>query len=265
MLQSNPKSNFDEKISVIMPAYNCDKYIVDAVNSVLNQTYCNIELLIVDDKSQDDTLNLVNQLANRDERVQVFENPINKGVSYTRNYAIQKATGKWLAFIDSDDVWRVDKLEKQIQVILSNNSEFVFSGCQFIDEFGDSIKSEFRVPKVVDYSTMLKQNYIPCSSVLVSKSLNLEFNETIPMIHEDYLLWLKLLEKCRSAHSVQEPLLFYRMLRNSRSSRRYLTIIKNFNMFRSLKFGYFKSFTYSLLNALRSTLKYLKIKVLFGK
>lgn len=253
------KIGFDKKISVIMPAYNCEKYIESAISSVLQQTYTNLELIVVDDKSADNTLKCLESIKEKDSRLIVFQNPINKGVSYTRNHAIKNASGEWLAFIDSDDVWEKDKLEKQIQIIESNESQFVFSGCNFIDENGTSIKSEFEVPKIVDYSAMLKQNFIPCSSVLVSSSLGLEFNENIHMIHEDYLLWLNLLKKCRFAHAVQEPLLNYRVLMNSRSSKRYLTLIKNYNMYRFLNYGYFTSVIFTIRNVLRSTVKYIKI------
>ena len=117
------------KISIITPAYNCEKYLEQSVDSVLSQTWQDWELLIIDDCSKDNTYALMQELAKKDERIRILQNPQNSGAAATRNNGVRQAAGEWIAFIDSDDLWEPDKLEKQMTLLLKiREAALVFTG-----------------------------------------------------------------------------------------------------------------------------------------
>jgi teichuronic acid biosynthesis glycosyltransferase TuaG len=207
-------------ISVIMPAYNCEKFVEAAVNSVLKQTYNNYELIIIDDCSHDDTTRIIDKLSKEDSRLRFYLNEKNQGVSATRNRAISLAKGEWVAFLDSDDCWESTKLEKQIQYVNTINASFLFTGVSYIDEDGKSYKGIFEVPEKVSYSQLLKQNVISCSSVLIKKKYIEKYKMEKDDTHEDYGAWLRILKVVPFAYGVNEPLLIYRRLRNSKSGNK---------------------------------------------
>ena len=210
------------KISIITPAYNCEKYLPDAVKSVLSQTFTDWELLIIDDCSKDNTYRYMKKLAEKDKRIRIFQNKVNSGSAATRNYGVRLARGEWIAFLDGDDLWREDKLEKQLAVIERNpEAEFLFTGSAFIEDDGMTIAHVLHVPEHVSRRKLLGQNVISCSSVLIRRELMLEF----PMpeeegIHEDFATWLAILEKVPKAYGVDEPLLIYRKALASKSGKK---------------------------------------------
>ena len=123
-------------VSIIMPAYNAENSLNNAIDSILNQTYKNWELIVVDDGSTDYTLKKIEEYSKLDSRIKSYPNPSNVGVSETRNNGIKHVKGNWIAFLDSDDIWHPDKLEKQIDFIQKTNAEFVFTAVEYIDEKG---------------------------------------------------------------------------------------------------------------------------------
>ena len=147
-------------VSVIMPAYNCEKYVVEAINSVLAQTYKNWELLVLDDGSNDNTLQVIEEFSKNDSRIKALPNGKNMGVSATRNRGIELATGEWIAFLDSDDMWESKKLEKQLEVAKEKEAEFLFTGSSYINEQGEPFKGIFEVPAKVNYKKLRNQNVI---------------------------------------------------------------------------------------------------------
>lgn len=225
-----PKIN--DLVSVVMPAYNCEKYIVEAVESVLKQTYSNLELIIIDDGSKDSTLEILNNYVKKDSRVKVFQNEKNSGVSATRNRGISIAKGNWIAFLDSDDIWGEDKLQKQMDCAEKYNAQFVFTGVSYIDEEGNSYNGVFQVPDQISYKKLLRQNVITCSSVLVQK----KYFENIKMekdeMHEDYAVWLRILRLGITAYGISAPLLTYRISRNSKSGNKIKTVKMTYKVFR---------------------------------
>ena len=200
------------KISIVTPAYNCEKYLEEAVNSVLAQSFEDWELLIIDDCSKDATWLRMQTLAKQDNRIRIFQNRQNSGSAATRNNGIRQARGEWIAFLDSDDLWRPEKLERQMSVLRKHpDASFLFTGSAFIEDDGMTIAHVLHVPEKVSRKKLLKQNVISCSSVLIRRELMLEF----PMpeedgIHEDFATWLAILSKIPCAYGVDEPLLVYR-------------------------------------------------------
>ena len=118
---------YRDLVSVITPAFNSGRFVAETISSVLSQTYQNWELIIVDDGSTDETVKIVKSFQEKDNRIQLFENESNKGSAFSRNLALRNAKGKWIAFLDSDDVWHPEKLEKQIKFMTENNCLFSYT------------------------------------------------------------------------------------------------------------------------------------------
>ena len=206
------------KVSVVMPAYNAEKYIKAAVQSVLNQTWTEFELLVIDDGSRDSTVEIVKGLMAEDHRIRLLENPENAGVSASRNLGVQQARGEWIAFLDSDDLWREDKLERQFSLGGLTGVDLIYSAAQCISEEGYVLDREFQVPVCVDYQSILRKNDLICSSVLLRRELALRFPFPVDQtLHEDYICWTNVLKNgCRAA-GVPLPLVLYRIRKGSKS------------------------------------------------
>ena len=148
-------------VSVILPVYNGEKTIEATVSSVLDQTYGNIEIIIADDASSDNTLDKCRSLAGSDNRIRIISNQANMGALGTRLKAAKTAIGEWIAFIDADDLWHREKLEKQIRLRDDTGSDIVYTASAFIDGNGKKYKWIMHVPDKVGYRRLLKQNPIP--------------------------------------------------------------------------------------------------------
>ena len=208
-------------VSVVMPAYNAQEYIEVAIRSVLSQTFSDFELLVVDDGSIDQTAEIIQRLAEEDERIVFLKNDQNSGVSATRNYAILQAKGEWIAFLDSDDLWRKDKLEKQLKLLQSYpDGVLSYTASAFIDKNGKRSSYIMEAPLEVNYQMLLRRNLLSCSSVMVKKEVIRRYPMGHDKMHEDYSTWLQILREVRCAYGINEPLLIYRLTANSKSSNR---------------------------------------------
>lgn len=257
-------------VSVIIPSYNSEKYIGETLESVCAQTYPDFEVLVMNDCSQDRTAEIVDMYAEKDPRIHLINLPGNKGVSHARNQGVEKASGEWIAFLDSDDMWTKDKLEKQLKLQESLNPknkgtadlDFLFTGSSFIDENGKPLASVLHVPEHVDFSELLKQNIISCSSVLIRRSLMLKY----PMpcsnqFHEDFATWLTILKNEKiEAYGLDEPLLVYRVTRSSRSGNKCKAACMTFRAYRYIGLSLIKSVQSWLVYSFRSIRKYAKIR-----
>lgn len=230
-------------VSIITPAYNVENYISQTIESVINQTYKNWEMIIIDDCSKDKTYFIMNDYAKTDNRIKIYKNIDNKGVCYTRNRAIDIAKGKYIAFLDSDDLWDTDKLSKQIQFMEKNKIILSYTGYRKINEDG-SKRGEIKVPKVLDYNELLKNCLIGFLTAIYNREkIGKYYFEDIKS--EDYIYWLKMLKKIKYAYGIEETLASYRVLKNSRSSNKIDIVkyhwsiyynIENLNFFESLKY-----------------------------
>ena len=246
-------------LSIVMPAYNCEKYVVEAINSVIAQTYQNWELLVLDDGSKDNTLQVINEFGYKDPRIRCMQNEQNMGVSATRNRGIELASSDWIAFLDSDDMWESTKLEKQIEIVEKKAAEFVFTGSSYINEEGEPYKGMFEVPEEVNYKKLRKQNVISCSSVLVKKKYFEKIKMEKDEIHEDYAVWLRILKLGVIAYGVNEPLLIYRISRNSKSGNKIKTIKMTYKVFRFIGINPIGSVYFMARHVIASVKKYNKI------
>ncbi|WP_068986193.1 MULTISPECIES: glycosyltransferase family 2 protein [Lysinibacillus] len=206
-------------VSIITPSFNSSRFIEDTVNSVLNQTYPHFELIIVDDCSKDNSLEMITAFSKKDERIKIYQLEKNSGAATARNYGIQVANGKYLAFLDSDDLWDQHKLEVQVKFMESNNYTFSFTNYNMIDEKGNSLNKTVTCPSVIDYNSLLKNTTIGCLTVM----LNIEQlgKPIMPNLQpEDTALWLKILRNNNKAYCLQEVLASYRIVGNSASSNK---------------------------------------------
>ena len=248
-----------ELVSVIMPAYNSARTLEDAASSVLEQTYENIELLIADDDSSDDTSEICQALASKDSRVHVITNQSNQGALKTRLKAIREAKGEWIAFLDSDDLWKPDKLSKQLALRNDTGCDLVYTGSSFIDENGQPYEWILHVPERTEYKQLLKQNIISNSSVLVKKDLFVRFapdNEDKHDMHEDFACWLGMLRAGHTARGIDEPLITYRLSKSSMSGNKLKAYSMNMYTYKYVGLGFFSRLYYQMCYSVNGIRKY---------
>lgn len=252
-------SNNEALVSIVMPAYNCERYVVEAINSILAQTYRNWELLVLDDGSKDNTLRIIEEFSQKDSRIKALPNGKNMGVSATRNRGIELASGEWIAFLDSDDMWKSEKLEKQFEIVEKEAAEFLFTGSSYINEEGEPYKGIFEVPEKITYKKLRNQNVISCSSVLVKKKYFEHIKMEKDEMHEDYAVWLRILKLGVTAFGVNEPLLIYRISRNSKSGNKMKTVKMTYKVFRFVGVNPIGSAYFMMRHVIASVGKYKKI------
>jgi len=218
-------------VTVIMPAYNCVHTVEQSVCSIIDQTMSDLELIVIDDGSTDQTFELLMRLKRRDPRIAVLRNDRNNGVAATRNRAINMAKGEYIAFLDSDDIWKADKLEKQIALLNKKNGDLCFTSYEFINVSGMPItQPPYIVPEKTNYYDMLRENTIGLSTVLIRRdAMQIQFERQ--WFHEDYVLWLTLLRTGKTAWGLQEVLVTYRL--GGRSSNKFKSAMNRWRIYRS--------------------------------
>lgn len=251
-------------ISIIMAAYNAEKTIEQAINSVLSQTYTNFELLVVNDCSTDRTAELVKSIAAKDSRVRLISNVKNSGVSYTRKHGLEEARGSWIAILDSDDAWAQEKLEKQIKLQKKTNADLLFTGSAFMDADGKPIDWYLRAPSEVTYRQLLKQNVLSNSSALVRKALYAKNYAVGDGMHEDFAIWLSILKEGKKAYGVDEPLLIYRIAKSSRSGNKVKAAKMNWNTYRYVGLNPIEAAYYEGWYMIKNVIKYTNLKISGG-
>lgn len=223
----------NEKVSIIMPAYNCEKFIAEAIRSVQAQTYTNWELIVVDDCSTDQTRTIIEKFAFEDKRIILLKNEKNSGAAASRNKAVESASGRYIAFLDSDDLWVNDKLEKQIGFMLSNHYSFTCTSYEKIDE--SSKKLGIVIPALnVDYEGLLKR--CPGNSTVIYDS-DVLGKYTIPLIKKrnDYIMWLAVIKDAKELHGLDTVLGFHRIGMKSISSNKFSLVKYHWRIYRDVE------------------------------
>lgn len=247
-------------ISIIMAAYNAEKTIGHSISSVLDQTYPNFELLVMNDCSTDGTEKLVESFAAKDSRVRLISNEKNSGVSYTRKHGLEEAKGEWIAILDSDDAWAPEKLEKQIALQEKTNADLLFTGSTFVDADGQPISWYLAAPAEVTYRRLLKQNILSNSSTLVRKELYAKHYASGDGMHEDFAIWLSILKEGRKAYGVDAPLLIYRIAKSSKSGNKFKAAKMNWNTYRYVGLNPVSALYYECWYMVKGLLKYKNLK-----
>lgn len=248
------------KCSVIIPMYNAERYIENTINSVLNQTEKNFEIICVDDCSTDNTVQIVKSLQEKDNRIILLKNEKNSRVSKTRNNGINNAKSDFVALLDADDMWEETFLEKVLNKRDEKNAQIVMSGESFMSNEGVRLEGEFIVKEEIAYKDLLKQNSISCSAVLVEKKLLIENPFHADEVHEDYLCWLTILKKIGKAYGVQEALSVRRLTVGSKSRNKFKAIKMSYNTYKKHGLNFFKRCFYTMCNAFNGLKKYSKVK-----
>lgn len=235
MILSMLESAKSELISIITPSYNSAGYISDTIRSIQWQSYQNWELIIVDDASKDNSVDVINQFVNCDARIKLHVFAENKGAAEARNFAISTAKGDFIAFLDSDDIWYEQKLEQQLDFMQRNNYPFTFTSYAFMDEAGNSLGDICHAKEKVNYSDYLKDSSIGCLTVMVNKAIIGEFRMPLLRSGQDMALWLLIMKRGFTAYGIDECLACYRIGKNSLSSNKLMTIVKVWRIYRHIE------------------------------
>lgn len=244
-------------VSIIMPAYNSERYMTEAIDSVISQSYKDWDLTVIDDGSSDRTFETASEFAQEDNRITVQRNSVNRGVVYSRNRGIQAARGPWIAFLDSDDVWKQERLTDQFELVREQNgASFVFTGTAYVNEIGEMSAYALRPPDRISFEDLLLHNPITCSSVLIKKELLKNDVAIHDGMHEDYAMWLSILRDEPYAYAVPRPLTVHRMTSGSKSSNKIQAARMNYRTLRHVGVGWLAALSKMVQYATRNFRKY---------
>lgn len=245
-----------------MPTYNSELFIKESIKSIQEQTHINWELLITDDCSTDNTISVIHSIQKTEKRIKLFQLSENRGSGYSRNNSIKMAQGEYIAFCDSDDIWLNNKLEAQLHFMLLKNFEFTFTNLSFINESSVIIKNRLSfIKEEVWYSDLLHNNYIPTSTVIISKELISNYKFPNYRKKQDYILWLAILKKENTAaRYFDKTLTLYRKHKDQTTNNKLKLITLHYEILRvTQRLSIFKSiyftFTWGLLGFYKHFLK----------
>lgn len=211
-------------VSIIVPTYNVEKYIAQTIECVLAQSFTNWELVITDDCSKDSTIKIIEKYAQEDERIKLHILSQNSGAATARNHSIEKSIGRYIAFLDGDDWWYPEKLEKQMKFFQQTHCEFCFTAFEYADE-KLNVTGVSHKPKKITYRDIKLGCNIGTPGVIYDTLRIGKMYMPDIALSEDWSLWINIIEKTRAAYSINEPLWKYRILSNS-LSRNKLKLIK---------------------------------------
>ena len=198
-------------VSVIIPVYNAEKYLDRTLQSVFDQTFRNLEIVMVDDCSSDDSAAIIKRYQIVHPEIIYYLQPKNLGAGHARNRALELARGQYVAFLDADDVWKPDKIEKQVKLLNEKKGSFCFTAIEMIDGDDNVIKRKRKVKEVIDYKFLLSNTMIPTSGVMVDRIIKGDFRMHLRRGGQDYATWLKLLRNGSIAYGIDEALVDYRI------------------------------------------------------
>ena len=236
-------------VSIVTPIYNKAPFVGETIETILNQTYKNWELLLINDASTDNSQKAVQEFINRDNRIKYFEFSENKGAAEARNYGSKMASGDFIAFLDADDLWHNSKLETQIQTLIENSVDVCFGSYEMIDTESKPLNIKVNALPVLTYEKLLRANYIGnLTGIYNCKKLGKIYTKDLRK-RQDWLLWIEALRRSKKpAYGVSETIAYYRKSDNTLSSDKVNLIKHNFNVYRKgLRFNFIKSCFYLLL------------------
>ncbi len=229
-------------VSVIMPAYNSAAFISEAIGSVTQQTYPHWELIVIDDASTDTTGRIIQDVSEKDSRINLISNINNQGPGSSRNAGIKAAKGDFIAFLDSDDVWLPDKLAFQLNFMEQHDLHMCFSSYLLMNEEGERIPQVIEALPVLTYKKLLRSNYVGNLTAIydvrkIGKVLAPNMRK-----RQDWAMWLTILKKYGPTRGILQPLAIYRVRKKSLSGNKLGLIIHNFRIYRNfLNYGRYKS------------------------
>lgn len=245
-----------ETISIVMPAYNCEKYVEEAIKSIKEQTNKNWTLIIIDDASYDNTLKKIKkEIEDIKEKVVLIKNKNKLGIAKSRNRGIQEANGRYISFLDSDDVWNKEKLQKQLEFMKKNNYGFTYTNFSYKKQ--DKIKKVKLFPRKLDYNNALKNTFILTSTVMIDTNrINKKLIEMPDIPSEDTATWWNILKDKNIAYGIKENLVMYRVHKEGESFNKLKNIKRTWNLYRKYeKIGFAKSAYYFSIYSIMAVLK----------
>ncbi len=249
-------------VSIITPCYNSEKYISEAIQSVINQKYTKWEMIIVDDFSQDRSVEIIKGFVNQDKRIILIQLSSNKGAGYCRNRAIKEAKGRYYAFLDSDDIWFKNKISKQVNFMKEHDVVFSYSAYNFINNNGKTLNvTPFFSKSKVSYNDLLKTNHIGCLTAMydIKKIGNKKLYMSEIRARQDLSLWLNILKIIDFGYGLNEVLASYRIRKNSISSNKIKAIYYQWKLYRNIeKFSFPRSIYFLIFYLYFGTIKYFK-------
>ena len=225
-----------ELVSIIIPVYNGELFLEDTINSVIEQTYTNWELILVNDCSIDSSINIIKEHQKKDSRIKLINNKINSKVAISRNNGVKKAKGRYICFLDADDKWNREKLEKQIKFMVDNNCAFSFTGYEFANEKCIPNGKKVYVPYKINYNQALKNTTIWTSTVMFDMDKLSKKDIYMPNVKsEDTACWWSILKKIDYAYGLNEVLSYYRRSSGTLSSNKFEAIKRIWNLYRNVE------------------------------
>lgn len=242
-------------VSIIIPCYNSSKFISQTIESVLNQTHQNWEMIIVDDCSTDNSIQIITEYIKNDERIKLIKLEKNSGPAIARNKATEEAKGRYIAFLDSDDVWLPKKLEVQLKFMAENNILVCYSSYSLINEAGNEI-GLFITEERATYDKLLRTNFIGnLTAIYDAENIGKQYTDNVR--RQDYALWLKILKLTDQAGGILDPLAKYRIHNKSVSSNKIKAASWQWNIYRNVeKITLIKSMYYFMHYAYYGFFKY---------
>ncbi|WP_192022383.1 glycosyltransferase family 2 protein [Shewanella sp. WPAGA9] len=219
--------------SIITPMYNCKEFISQTIQSVIKQSYVNWELILIDDCSTDGTFEEVSNAYKDHPQITIIKNQVNSGAGYTRNHGLQLAKGRFIAFLDSDDIWCPDKLEKQLTFMKINNAPISHTSFSFINESGAKRSGLVEVSEKVNLETLMRKTEIGTSTAIVDTSVTGKFSFELIRTRQDIRLWMELMSLGHISYGLDEVLVNYRVRSNQISSNKFIMLYQTFRVYTS--------------------------------
>lgn len=234
-------------VSVIMAVYNSSSYLKEAINSVIQQSYPYWELIIIEDNSDDNSLEIIKEFSHSDTRIKYLENDINLGAGLSRNRGIEHAKGEFITFLDSDDLWSNKKLEIHINFMIKHDASFSHCSYEYIDEKGNSLNKKLTVSSnPVTYTDLLKRTEISCLTAIFNARKIGKYFMSDHRVKQDYALWLKILRDGHLSIPLEKSLAYYRQRKDSNTSIKYKLILKHIFFLRQTQnFSYIRAIYYT--------------------
>ncbi|MBQ9182023.1 MAG: glycosyltransferase family 2 protein [Bacilli bacterium] len=234
----------EELVSIITPVYNCSKILPETIECVINQTYKNWEMILVDDCTPDNSAEIIKEYKKKDDRIKYFKLEKNSGAAVARNRALKEANGRFIAYLDADDLWAKEKLEKQINFMLEHNYAFTCTDYEKIDVNGKSLNKIVKIPTKVNYNLFLRNTIIQTVGVIVDTKITGKGVLVMPNIRrrQDAATWCQLLKSGYDCYECPYNLSYYRVVPNSLSSNKFKAIKMNWYWYRKIeKLPFFKT------------------------
>lgn len=227
----------DHKVSVITPSYNSEKYISETIRSVQSQTYKNWEMIIVDDCSSDRTCEIVSAISEKDPRIRLLRQEKNAGAGAARTRSMRASSGRFIAYLDADDIWKPEKLEKQIRFMLKKNCGFSCTSYEVIDDEGNRLGKEVHMMPKADYVGFLTNNLLQTVGIMVDTSKVNKDLLVMPDIRrrQDAATWLQILKAGHACYGLDEILAEYRRAKNSLSSNKLKAVKGVWSLYRDIE------------------------------